>query len=320
MLLILSVEGDTSTNHVIDWLIHYDVKFIRINGEDKFSLYKFELSNNDFICSLINCKTQEIIDLAAISSIWYRRGDINFFDKLNIVEDLFDIKKYMDDEYSVLHDFIIYYLESKPKIDGFRTSVVNKLKVLKIAKEIGLSIPITLIFQGSFPDNIYGDYITKSLSEVYRTETIDNGYYYTPTTLIDPKSERLKGLCYSLSKLQNHIEKECDVRVFYIKGNFYSMAIMSQNNEKSTVDFRHYPSDPPNRSFPVKLPENVENMLDSLMVKLLLDSGSIDLILDKYGNFIFLEINPVGQFGMTSLPCNYYLQKKIALKLSKLAI
>ena len=27
---------------------------------------------------------------------------------------------------------------------------------------------------------------------------------------------------------------------------------------------------------------------------------------------VFLEVNPVGQFGMVSLPCNYQLEKRIA--------
>ncbi|GEM_PF-2524516 len=31
-------------------------------------------------------------------------------------------------------------------------------------------------------------------------------------------------------------------------------------------------------------------------------------------NIFFLEINPIGQFGMTSIPCNYYLKKRNALK------
>lgn len=29
-------------------------------------------------------------------------------------------------------------------------------------------------------------------------------------------------------------------------------------------------------------------------------------------NFYFLEINPVGQFGMVSGPCNYKIEKLIA--------
>ena len=34
--------------------------------------------------------------------------------------------------------------------------------------------------------------------------------------------------------------------------------------------------------------------------------------------FVFLEVNPVGQFGWVSKNCNYYLEKKIALKLINL--
>ncbi|MFM2393606.1 MAG: grasp-with-spasm system ATP-grasp peptide maturase [Bacteroidota bacterium] len=49
-----------------------------------------------------------------------------------------------------------------------------------------------------------------------------------------------------------------------------------------------------------------------------LDSGSIDFVLTKEGDFGFLEINPVGQFGMVSFPCNFHLEKKIALFLKNL--
>jgi len=48
------------------------------------------------------------------------------------------------------------------------------------------------------------------------------------------------------------------------------------------------------------------------MKKINLDNGSIDIIVDNNGKYYFLEINPVGQFGMVSIPCNYYLEKKIA--------
>ena len=51
------------------------------------------------------------------------------------------------------------------------------------------------------------------------------------------------------------------------------------------------------------------------MKRLKLNCGSIDLIKAKDGNLVFLEVNPTGQFGMTSTPCNYNLHKKIANKL-----
>ena len=53
------------------------------------------------------------------------------------------------------------------------------------------------------------------------------------------------------------------------------------------------------------------------MTKLEYKTGSIDLLLDTENNYYFLEINPVGQFGMVSIPCNYNIEKKIAEYLYK---
>ena len=41
MILIISVDNDTSTNDVIDWLDYYGVNFIRLNASDI-------LSDNEF--------------------------------------------------------------------------------------------------------------------------------------------------------------------------------------------------------------------------------------------------------------------------------
>jgi D-alanine-D-alanine ligase-like ATP-grasp enzyme len=48
------------------------------------------------------------------------------------------------------------------------------------------------------------------------------------------------------------------------------------------------------------------------MNKLDLNCGSIDMIVTPKNEYVFLEVNPVGQFGMVSYPCNYNLEKKIA--------
>jgi glutathione synthase/RimK-type ligase-like ATP-grasp enzyme len=48
------------------------------------------------------------------------------------------------------------------------------------------------------------------------------------------------------------------------------------------------------------------------MADLGLETGSIDLIRTPDGRTVFLEINPVGQFGMISHPCNYNLERVVA--------
>jgi D-alanine-D-alanine ligase-like ATP-grasp enzyme len=48
------------------------------------------------------------------------------------------------------------------------------------------------------------------------------------------------------------------------------------------------------------------------MKDLSLKTGSVDFILDQNDKYYFLEVNPIGQFGMVSYPCNYNLEKKVA--------
>lgn len=93
------------------------------------------------------------------------------------------------------------------------------------------------------------------------------------------------------------------------------MAIFSQNNPKTEIDFRHYDHTVPNRTVPFKLSDNIENSLRCLMKSINNNSASIDFLYGKDKNIYFLEVNPIGQFGMTSYPCNYYLEREIAYQL-----
>ncbi|WP_447951552.1 hypothetical protein [Chryseobacterium koreense] len=54
-----------------------------------------------------------------------------------------------------------------------------------------------------------------------------------------------------------------------------------------------------------------------MIIELELATCSIDMIVNKDWEYYFLEINPVGQFGMISNPCNYFLEKKLAELLLK---
>jgi len=47
-----------------------------------------------------------------------------------------------------------------------------------------------------------------------------------------------------------------------------------------------------------------------------LDFGSIDMIVSADNEYIFLEVNPKGQYGMVSHPCGYNLDYEIAKELT----
>jgi len=114
------------------------------------------------------------------------------------------------------------------------------------------------------------------------------------------------------SLIQNNIEKKYDLRIFYLNRKFYASAIISQNDNQTTIDFRKYNMEKSNRIIPFKLPDYIEMQLVKLMDLLNYKSGSIDMIYTKEKEYIFLGINPVGQFAQVSEPCNYYLERKVA--------
>lgn len=313
----MSDENDASTTDVIMWLRHWHIPFKRINLEENYHFSRMDISNN-LVEMIIKNERQEI-SLSKVTSFWYRRGKLTLsLPKSRFVSEISEqIRNHLMEEFSDLENFFYTYLGKLAHIGTFHTRNVNKSEVLYEAKKVGLNIPITLItnnkadLKGVFQSN----YITKGISKVFIPE-IENEGYITYTVGLDNKKIPSS---FFPSLFQDHIEKEADIRVFYLCGKFYSMAIRSQENIQTKTDFRKYDRVNPNRCVPFKLPLEIEDKLGVLMQKVNLETGSIDLILDKKGSFFFLEINPVGQFGMTSIPCNYYLEKKIANELYQIS-
>jgi glutathione synthase/RimK-type ligase-like ATP-grasp enzyme len=48
------------------------------------------------------------------------------------------------------------------------------------------------------------------------------------------------------------------------------------------------------------------------MRSLKLSTGSVDMIVNRNQDYIFLEVNPVGQFQFLSQICNFQIEQKIA--------
>lgn len=125
--------------------------------------------------------------------------------------------------------------------------------------------------------------------------------------IIQEENER-----FPFTLFQVYIDKEFEVRSFFLDGNFYSIAIFSQNDSQTRIDFRNYNRKKPNRTIPFNLPEDIKKRLLCFLKKAKLRMGSFDLIKSTKGQYYFLEINPVGQFGMVSFPGNFYLEKRLA--------
>lgn len=296
MVLIISSTDDYSTKDVIDWLIFYNQPFLIINPEDKVE-FKFELENYFLIFE------NYTLNIDQISSVWYRRGWLNlaFFESVNGLENI------IYSEFIYLRDFIYFLLQSKKHINKRSDNEINKLITLKIAEKNGFNVPKS--FFNIYKDELQNfELITKTISG--SSSLVSNGKTYLSYTR-DIDIAELKNN-YSNSYLQEKINKKYELRVFFLHGKVWSMAIFSQNDAQTQTDFRKYNRTKPNRFIPYSLPANIKTKIDGVMSDLNINSGSIDLIVSQENEYYFLEVNPIGQFGMVSYPCNYYLEEEIA--------
>jgi ATP-GRASP peptide maturase of grasp-with-spasm system len=308
MILILSSPYDHSTNEVIKWLNYYNANYIRINHLNE--LNSFTYSNS----KIKKAKIFEI-DIQNISSVWFRRTPEYLTENFRNKKLSEEINKILISEYHVIYSYIIGVLRDRFWLSHPSNSSLNKLTVLDLAKKCGLKIPETYIFNNKkdLADILKKhSVITKPIYEVAR---LQNGNKIDTTRTVEIKTCEDISDTFFISKFQKKIEKKYEIRSVFLLGKFYTMSIHSQENQKTQTDFRNYDFKFPNRFCPIKLPQHIEKSITNLMFELKLNFGSIDLIMSNNGDFYFLEINPVGQFGMTSTPNNYNIEKIIAQKL-----
>lgn len=324
-ILILSRQDDGSTSNVAEWLVRMNKDFIRINtDDDRTKLDYVDIENRELIVDQNGKKT----NLFNTSSVWHRRRgfslknvslDENELDKKILFDTPNYHKRHLNSEYVVLTEYFHYILQKDvPKIGNHISTDVNKLVVLEIAKDNGVDIPkgyvvttkegIKSILQKTNSSFV----ITKALSQGVYHFTDQYGYYSYTERITEDSLKELPDRFFP-SLIQEEIKKKYELRIFYLNEKFYAMAIFSQKKKETVVDFRkHTDEKNPQRKVPYNLPEHVKKGLIGIMKELDLNTGSIDIIVDENNNYIFLEVNPVGQFGMTSAPCNYYLERKIA--------
>jgi ATP-GRASP peptide maturase of grasp-with-spasm system len=317
MILIITDEVCVTTNKVIDWLLYYKADFYRVNQNSICKIRKFLLSNNrceiEFYCN------NNLIKLNQINAIWYRRGDINL--SYSVKTEIFltkllknQIASHLVSEIKEVRDFVYMLLDKKSGINSPNRFHANKLLCLLLARKHGLKIPNTEII--SAKRNIY--FNKKIITKFIRSgpNFYDRNSYAVSLTSRLVKAD-LEDVCEEFfpSLIQEEINKDFEIRVFFLNKRCYAMAIFSQSDLKTEVDFRNYNDLKPNRTCAYKLPNSVEKSIIHFMEEMNLNCGSLDLIKNKKNEFVFLEVNPIGQFGMVSYPCNYNLHKIIARQL-----
>lgn len=324
MVLIISKRSlELTTEKIIDWLYYYGCDFVRLNGDDFLEDDNLHLNPLTSIES-IECNGIKV-KIEAISCIFFRRWSDRDYLKEYYESDhktsppFLWIENFNNDMVS-LRNYMLNCLADKQFIPSPKAALgTNKLINLMIAKKVGFDVPKTIVTRKKKDVeqlmHSIGPIITKDLEKGTFSKVGDK-WYLNYTSVVD--DERIGALpeSFAPSLFQEQVDKLFEIRLFYFFRHIYAMAIFSQNDEKTNVDFRNYNYQKPNRCVPYNLPSQIASMIREFMNEAKLNTGSIDLLHSKSGKFFFLEVNPVGQIGMVSQPCNYNLEKIIAEKLA----
>ncbi len=313
MIVILSYTGDQVTNKVIEWLQRYECKFKRVHLEEEdFRNISLELNDGAHTLKL-KLQSGELLNVNEVSCFFFRGGlfPLHLQCYVHDVLPASMIANHLAYERNTLVRY--FYKEvSRKCLGNLLLHPLNKLEQLRMAAESGLAIPETVICNSKeyLQESLLKDekcFITKSIQENVFYQAFSDVHYELKVNELH--TEKIDHSFFP-SLFQKSIEKAIEIRTFYLDGKFYSLAMLLFAADKRVVDYRTATKQI--RYACYQLPDAIENKLQKMMNVLNLNTGSIDLVLGKDGEYYFLELNPTGQVGWVSDYGGYNIEEKIA--------
>ena len=291
-VLILSTVADIATDYVVRGLIKAGVEHHRVNTEDLPFNRTLEYSvSDDANCAL----SLDGGGALRPSSVWYRRmrtpprpGGMQ--------EGVYDF---------CLQETRAALLGSICSLPGrwmSRPANVWQAELkpyqLAVARAVGLRVPRTLItnepaaIRAAF--RTFGAMVIKACRSGYAVVDDQERAIYT-SRLLEEHLEHLDEARLSPAIYQEQVPKRYDIRATVVGQRIFAAAIDSQSDRAAAVDWRHA-TNPELPHLPLDLPDAVSSKLLQLMAQMGLTYGAIDLVLTPDDEYVFIEVNPSGQW------------------------
>jgi MvdD family ATP-grasp ribosomal peptide maturase len=238
------------------------------------------------------------LDLRDVSAIWHRR--------LNIGGRL---PREMEQQFrnASLGEARATVMGMLASLDAFRMDAEplirraeNKQLQIKIARELGLETPHTLITNDpeavrAFARTCESGLITKMLSSFAIHEDDTEKVVFTNRVTAEDLND-LEGLRLCPMTFQEQVSKTLELRVTIVGEHVLAAAIDSQASARAEHDWRRDGVQLINAWQPYELPSEIKEKLLRLMDYFELNYGAADFILTPEGRHVFLEVNPSGEF------------------------
>jgi hypothetical protein len=299
MILILTCDEDGPADYVAAKLRQRGADFRRFDPARFPSAAQLSLayssSGKDRCLLRVG---NETIDLSTITAVWNRRPQTpvphdEIVDKACREYLQEECKTFIDDTWDVLE---CRWLPAKPQVTR-RASL--KASQLRAASELGFEVPPTLVtnspqdflaFYRQHNGNVVSKLAETSLWRVMPSE------FCRYTEIVSKRDVgHAESVRYGPVIFQAYVPKRLEIRVTAVDRELFAVEIHSQQTNHTRHDWRRYDLyHTPH--LPHELPQNVRERCLKLVERLGLCYGAIDLILTPDGRYVFLEINPNGQY------------------------
>lgn len=283
MILIITHKNDFTADYVINIFNQKGIAYFRLNCEEILNEEWSFRDGNDFVFS-VHGKSK-------FHSVWFRRTKLPQNLSLSKGEDL-----YILNETDSLLKNIFSTIDSNWVSDPYSVfKAENKLYQLKMAKRLGFIIPETLVTNSR--DELLdfyqaqGEIVIKPLSQT-RIVGKDGVQFLFTNKVTSQNMETLKHYDISPCIFQKLISKKRELRITVVGDKVFAAGVDSQISEETKVDWRRKQLP----FFPMEISDDLKDMCVGLVRSLGLQFAAIDMVEKKDGTYVFLEINPNGQW------------------------
>jgi len=285
--LVFSHREDEHLAAVLRLIPGEDVPFV-VDTRDFGSSFAATVDIREAVESYLRLRSGEVVSLCSLKSIWWRRPAGVLLDP-GIPKQM---RAFVENERTL---FIAGLLASVPpwvrqyNSPSSQQRIDSKLYQIQLAKSVGLRVPNTCVTSDPSAARAF---LMQSERCIFKSFW-GTHEFWQPTRLLTPElATHLDHLVACPSILQDYIDGEFEIRATVIDEDIHAAAF----------DLRHsrYPADVridtrlPCRPF--DLPDGIGDGLKRLMKAAEIRYGAFDLRLTKDGDFVFLEVNPAGQF------------------------
>jgi hypothetical protein len=292
-VLVVSTLADVATDYVVKRLSHKGVALHRINTEQyPFSSTLAFQPAAELSATWLNVNCEWLPEPA---SVWYRRlrvptspqgMDPGVYDfclreaRAALIGGLMtSVPRWMS------HPTMVWQAEHKP----FQIAMANRL---------GLRTPRTIVTND--PERVrdsFREFKSMVVKPVRSGHLFNEGKEYSIFTsrLLEEHLIEIDRARWSPAIYQELVPKLFDVRVTVVGTRVFAALIDSQSDPAAEIDWRQT-NNAQLPHYPAVLPDGLVAKILNLMQALQLSFGAIDLIQTPDGEFVFLEVNPAGQW------------------------